>query len=207
MDFSLTTLAAFTIASLAVELTPGPNMVYLAILTLSEGRRAGFVAVAGVALGLLIIGIAAAAGMSALVLDLPAVYQILRWGGVLYLLWLAWDGWSAADSSLPETVVANSHARYFTRGLITNVLNPKAGIFYIVVLPGFVDSSRDVITQTFFLTIFFVSIATATHATIVTLAASALPLLENERRRMVIRRVLSLALVGVAIWLAWSTRV
>lgn len=206
MDFSLPTLAAFVIASLAVELTPGPNMVYLAILTLSEGKRAGYIAVAGVALGLLIIGIVAAAGLSALVLDGPAFFQILRWGGVAYLLWLAWDGWYQAGTPLEETMIGNSHAKYFTRGLITNVLNPKAGIFYIAVLPSFVDLSRDAITQTFFLTIFFVAIATGTHATIVTLAGTALPLLQDERRKMLIRRVLSLALVGVAVWLAWSTR-
>ncbi|MEX0751433.1 MAG: LysE family transporter, partial [Xanthobacteraceae bacterium] len=98
------------------------------------------------------------------------------------------------------------HARYFTRGLITNILNPKAGIFYVAVLPGFVDPSRDIITQTFFLTIFFVLVATATHVMIVTLAGTALPLLQDERRRMVIRRTLSLTLAGVAVWLAWSTR-
>ncbi len=206
MDFSLPTLAAFVIASLAVELTPGPNMVYLAILTLSEGRRAGFAAVVGVALGLLTIGIIAALGLSALVLSSPAVYQVFRWSGVVYLLWLAWDGWRGAGSQLRQTVIGHSRATYFTRGFVTNVLNPKAGIFYIAVLPGFVDPSRDVIAQTFFLSAFFVLIATSTHVMIVTLAGTALPLLENEQRRMVIRRVLSLALVGVAFWLAWSTR-
>jgi threonine/homoserine/homoserine lactone efflux protein len=206
MEFSLATLAAFTVASLAVELTPGPNMVYLAILTLSEGRRAGYIAVAGVALGLLIIGVVAAVGLSALVLDSPAIYQALRWGGVVYLLWLAWDGWRDADDPPVETVVTNSHAKHFIRGLITNVLNPKAGLFYIAVLPGFIDPAQHMIAQTFFLSIFFVLIATATHAAIVTLAATALPLLENAQRRMIVQRVLSSALAGVAVWLAWSTR-
>lgn len=203
MDFSPATLAAFALTALLIELTPGPNMVYLAILTLSEGRRAGFAAVAGVALGLFIIGLITALGLSALVLNSPALYQVFRWGGVFYLLWLAWGGWHDAGISPDRAVSANERARYFVRGLVTNLLNPKAGVFYIAVLPSFVDPVRPLVPQAMLLSAVFVVIATAIHASIVTLAGAALPLLENRRRSTIVRRVLSLALIGVAAWLAW----
>lgn len=206
MDVPFTTLAAFALTSLIIELTPGPNMVYLAILTLGEGRRAGFAAVAGVALGLLVLGMVAALGFGALLLNTPVVYQVLRWGGVAYLLWLAWEDWRGAEASVTQPVEPTAHGRYFARGLMTNMLNPKAGIFYIAVLPNFLDASRPAVSQAVFLTILYVAIATAMHTMIVTLAGTALPLLEDDRRKLVIRRVLSLALAAVAIWLAWSTR-
>ncbi|MEA2984656.1 MAG: hypothetical protein QOD94_910 [Alphaproteobacteria bacterium] len=205
MDVPLATVAGFALTSLIIELTPGPNMVYLAILTLGEGRRAGFAAVAGVTLGLLVLGVVAAVGSDALALNSPAVYQVMRWGGVIYLLWLAWDDWRDAGSSIGPVTVT-SPWRYFARGLITNMLNPKAGIFYIAVLPNFLDSSRPVVGQAVLLTVLYVAIATAIHASIVTLAGTALPLLEDRRRELIIRRVLALALVTVAGWLAWSTR-
>ncbi|MCB1435468.1 MAG: LysE family transporter, partial [Alphaproteobacteria bacterium] len=73
-------LLAFFAASIAIELTPGPNMAYLAILSAQSGRIAGYAAVAGVALGLLIIGLLAAYGVAALIEANHLIYQALRWG-------------------------------------------------------------------------------------------------------------------------------
>ena len=89
---------------------------------------------------------------------------------------------------------------------MTNVLNPKAGVFYIAVLPNFMESARPELSQALLLTAVYVMVATTIHAVIVVVAATALPLLEDSRRALIIRRVLSLVLVVVAIWLAWLTR-
>ncbi|MEX0859651.1 MAG: LysE family transporter, partial [Cucumibacter sp.] len=86
-------LLPFFAACIAVELTPGPNMAYLALLGANRGRFAGFFAVAGVALGLLTIGLLAASGVSAVVESNRYVWEALRWAGVAYLLWLAYDTW------------------------------------------------------------------------------------------------------------------
>jgi threonine/homoserine/homoserine lactone efflux protein len=99
-----TGLPAFVVASALIELTLGPNMAWLALVAATDGRRPGFAAVAGVALGLGLIGIAAAFGLAALIAAKPALYDALRWGGVIYLLWLAWDGWRDADRA-----AANDH--------------------------------------------------------------------------------------------------
>ena len=75
-------IAGFALTSMLIELTPGPNMAYLAVVSATQGRRPGFAAVAGVALGLSIVGLAAALGLAALIGASPVLYQALRWGGV-----------------------------------------------------------------------------------------------------------------------------
>ncbi len=201
------TLGAFAFTTLIIELTPGPNMAYLAVLSASQGRRAGFAATLGIALGLLTVGLAAALGLAAIIANSAFLYEALRWGGVGYLLWLAWTGWNDAnETSAAATEVGNSDAAYFQRGLITNLLNPKAALFYVAILPTFVDSARPLLWQTAGLSIVYVSIATAIHAMIVTLAATARPYLEDPDRSRSARRALSLLLAAVAMWLAFSTK-
>src|SRR6185503_12845036 len=99
-------------------------MAWLAALSLSRGWRTGLAAVAGVALGLSAYGIAAALGVAAVIENSTFLYETLRWGGVAYLLWLAWDAWSTADGVAAE---GDHHERRSAsrRGLITNLLNPK----------------------------------------------------------------------------------
>src|SRR3954464_8456556 len=87
---------AFVLTSLIIEMTPGPNMAYLAVLGASRGRIAGFSAVLGVALGLALLGIAVGLGGGSLVLNNPVAYESLRWAGALYLCWLAFDSWHDA---------------------------------------------------------------------------------------------------------------
>lgn len=201
-------LFAFVIACVIVEITPGPNMAWLAALSLSRGWRTGLAAVAGVGLGLSVYGIAAALGVATIIENSPFLYQALRWGGVAYLLWLAWDAWSTADDIRPEGNIEDTdqHASAFRRGLITNLLNPKAAVFYVAMLPEFVNvAAGNVVAQTLTLSAIYVAIATAIHALIVLLANSVRGLVVQARKMKQVRRFLALALVGVAAWLAWAT--
>jgi threonine/homoserine/homoserine lactone efflux protein len=201
------TLLAFAVTCLVIELTPGPNMAYLAVLSASKGRRAGFAATLGVALGLLIVGLAAALGLAALIANSRMLYEALRWGGVLYLLWLAYEGWRGDAETSPGTATAGaSDSKYFIRGLITNLLNPKAGIFYIAVLPTFIVETRPLTGQAVPLSVVYVAVATLVHSAIVLLADAARPWLEDERRSRIVRRAFSLLLVGIAVWLFATTR-
>ncbi|MEI4471028.1 LysE family translocator [Frigidibacter sp. MR17.24] len=190
------TLAAFLLASALIELTPGPNMAWLAVVAATEGRRPGFAAVAGVALGLGAIGLAAALGAAAAVTASPALYHAMGWAGVGYLLYLAWDGWRSAGGPAGATRV--SARRAFRRGLVTNLLNPKAAVFYLSVLPAFLAGPDGTLT----LTLAYVATATAIHAAIVALAGFARRLLETPTTERALRRALSLSLVPVALWLA-----
>jgi threonine/homoserine/homoserine lactone efflux protein len=198
-------ILSFALAATLIELTPGPNMAYLAILSIEHGRRAGLSAVAGIALGLLGAGLAAALGLAALIEIFPPVYNVLRWAGVAYLLWLAWEGWRGSEGSPAEAGRFGwAKAVYFRRGLITNLLNPKAFLFYLAVLPRFIEPTRPLTSQTILLSLIYVAIATAIHAVIAILAGTAQRLTSVRSSRM-IGRILSLALAGVAIWLAFAT--
>lgn len=199
-------LAAFAFTALLIELTPGPNMSYIAITALSRGRAAGFALIGGIAVGLLLVGLLAATGLAVFIQSNNTVYQILRWAGVLYLLWLAWDGWRTANETSPHTVDTTSTATtYFRRGLITNLLNPKAAVFYVATLPQFIDPSRPALPQSLTLTLIYVTIATAIHAVIVITGTQARSFLAHEARMVKIRRVLSGLLAVAAVWLAIST--
>jgi threonine/homoserine/homoserine lactone efflux protein len=199
-------LLAFAAISLIVELTPGPNMAYLAALSLIKGWRAGIAAVAGVALGLSVYGIAAALGVAALVARSVVIYEILRWVGIAYLLWLAWEAWSAnTEDARPGTELDRTLGESFRRGLITNLLNPKAAIFYMAVVPDFIVPAGSIAAQTLTLAAIYVSIATGVHLSIVVLASRLARHLNDARRRRLVSRSLALALVGIAAWFAVST--
>lgn len=202
-------LAAFALTALVIEMTPGPNMAYLATLSLSQGIRAGLAAVIGVALGLSVYGVAAALGLSAIIDSSPLLYEVLRWGGAVYLLWLAWEAWtSEAETSPQRADDPNVRPRVaFRRGLITNLLNPKAAVFYVAVLPDFVQigAGSVVAMQTLLLSAIYVGIATAIHLTIVLLAGRLQGVIATPDKRRTIRRMLALLLAAIAIWFAFNT--
>jgi threonine/homoserine/homoserine lactone efflux protein len=203
-----TSLGAFALTALIIEITPGPNMGYLAVLSLSRGWQAGAAAVAGVAIGHAVYGLLAALGVAALIDASPLLYEILRWAGVGYMLWLAWETWSSDTETSPDVAASGSHGHArvaFQRGLITNLLNPKAAVFFIAVVPNFVRPDGSVVLQTLMLSGIFVAIATAVHSAIVLLASQLRHFATSESRRRPVRRALALLLAGIAIWLAYST--
>lgn len=203
---SLDALGGFGLTCLVIELTPGPNLAYLAVLSASNGRRVGFAATLGIALGLLIVGIGAALGLAALIASSRLLYETLRWCGVAYLLWLAWDGWHDANKMPAARTDDNGlEGAAFTRGLVTNLLNPKAAVFYVAVLPTFVEPAQPMLGQTVLLSIVYVFVATAVHTTMVSFAGTARPLLEDPNRSRIVRRGLSLVLGVIAVWFAFST--
>jgi threonine/homoserine/homoserine lactone efflux protein len=193
-------ITEFIIAATLAEITPGPNMGYLAALAIAQGRRAGLAAVAGVTLGLTLLGIAAAFGAGLVTQTYPALGEALRWAGVAYLLWLAWEAWRG-EEDIPDGEFAPS----FRRGLIVNLLNPKAGLFYVAVLPAFLGRTEPGIAALLILTAIYVLIATLVHAGVVIGAAGLRERLADEASVTRIRRAAALLLALVALWLAWET--
>lgn len=201
-------LGAFALTALAIEVTPGPNMGYLAVLSLSRGWQVGVAAVIGVGLGHAVYGLAAAFGVAALIDASPLLYEILRWAGVAYMAWLAFEAWGSEAGTSPDIA---DHAdprlvrRAFRHGLITNLLNPKAAIFFVAVVPTFVQPGRSVVEQTLILSAIFVAVATAVHTAIVLLAGRLQGFANEPSRRRPVRQALAVVLLGIAAWLAWST--
>ena len=137
----------FAGAAFLMVLTPGPNMLYLLSRSICQGRRAGVISLFGVVSGFVVHMLAAAVGLSALFLALPFGYELLKWAGALYLLWLAWQTLKPGAVSPFSPLAAralppDSPRRLFFMGFLTNLLNPKIAVFYLSIFPQFVSPER-----------------------------------------------------------------
>ncbi len=141
----LDSLALYALACVLLALTPGPNLMYLISRTLCQGRAAGIVSLAGTTSGLLFYAVATALGLTAVFVAVPVLFDVVRWVGAAYLLWLAWDairpqgsGGLFARRDLPPIA---PRVLYRT-GVLTSILNPKVALFYLALFPQFVDPAR-----------------------------------------------------------------
>ncbi len=191
----------FAAAVLLIELTPGPNMAWLAALGLAEGRRAGLVATAGVGLGLALNAMLAALGLVALLTAQPALQQGLRWAGVCLMLWLAFQAWRDAGLSDAQAQGGNLW-RHFTSGFLVNLFNPKAVLFFVVVVPPFLGGAVPTLRQAMVLAGISVGIATTVHLLIISGAAQAHAWISHPRRMLWTRRAMALMMLAIAGWLA-----
>jgi threonine/homoserine/homoserine lactone efflux protein len=136
-------LASYLVVVTLLMLTPGPDMLFVLASGIRSGSRAGFVAAVGVAVGETVHLLAAAAGLAAVFQAAPALYDLVRFTGAAYLLWLGVRTLLARGAGVTEgRHGAASTRRAFWRGLLTNVLNPKMALFTLALLPQFVDPSR-----------------------------------------------------------------
>ncbi|WGM39710.1 LysE family translocator [Caulobacter sp. NIBR1757] len=199
---------AFLAAMVLVELTPGPNMAYLAALSAERGRLAGWAAVLGIQLGLATYLAASVLGLSELLLAWPPAWEILRWAGVLYLLWLAWESWRGEDAG-PEAAVTvpDRWPRLVWRGYLANILNPKAALFYVTLLPGFLrEGYAPPAVQAGLFGLGHLIISGLVHSAIVLGAASAGAVLARTTGMAKVRKAMAIGIALVAVWLAWQTR-
>ncbi len=201
-------IITFIIACILIEATPGPNMGYLAIISAQKGRKVGFATVLGIFSGLLSMGILAVLGVGTLIANSEVAYQTLRVLGIGYMFFLAYDGWrgEAIEDNM-DTPLSQSYRRYFMRGFITNILNPKAAIFFVTLLPTFIVTNEKFHFYYIMLTVIFVMIATLIHMLIVILSSQMQSFLNHSRREKYVRRALSILLAFIAVWFAWSTQI
>src|ERR1700676_2874212 len=136
----LSTLALFAVACLALTAIPGPDMLLIASRSASQGRAAGFASLAGIQVGTYCHALAAAFGLSQLFLAVPLAYDVVRYAGAAYLLYLAWKAFrengtvAGPNARLPRYPAG----QMFRQGLLTNILNPKMALFVLALFPQFV---------------------------------------------------------------------
>ncbi len=130
-------LMAFAAVALGLVLTPGPNMMYLTSRSICQGKRAGFISLAGVAVGFFFYMLCAAFGITALVFAVPYAYDALRLCGVAYLLYLAWQAIKPGGRPIfaVRDLPADSGRKLFLMGFLTSLANPKVAILYLSLLP------------------------------------------------------------------------
>ena len=199
-------LAPFLMAMVLVELTPGPNMGWLALVTLSRGRTAGMAAVAGITLGLAAWLAAALLGLGNFVLAYRRGHVVFLWAGVGLLLWVGWVGGrgvGGADRDAPDA----TRRALFLRGMVGNLLNPKAAVFYVALLPTFIRPGYATpLTQALILGGLHLMIAVVVHGLVVVSAAGAGRGLTERMQGPRARAAMAAGLVLIAIWMAWQTQ-
>jgi threonine/homoserine/homoserine lactone efflux protein len=137
------TLALFLLAVLALFLSPGPNMAFVLSHGVAHGPRGGFAAALGISSADLVHTLFAATGVTALVAAWPPSFDLLRYAGALYLLWLAAQALrSNGGPPAGPRAQTSAFARIVRMAFLNNLVNPKALLFFMVFLPQFVDPSR-----------------------------------------------------------------
>jgi threonine/homoserine/homoserine lactone efflux protein len=196
--------SSFVIATLAFNLAPGPDMTYVAARSLGQGRRAGIVSALGIAVGCLFHIAAAAAGVAVLLRSVPQAYAVVRFVGAAYLVYLGIGLLRSARTGGPMAALPpDSDGAILRQGVITNVLNPKVGFFFLAFLPQFVDPTRgSAALQILGLGAWFIFSGTLVNVVVAWLAGSVRAVLQSGSGRAWFQRVSGLVLVALGVRLA-----
>ncbi|MET3129323.1 threonine/homoserine/homoserine lactone efflux protein [Arcicella rosea] len=168
-------LLIFIIAAFGLVITPGPNMIYLISRSISQGKQAGMISLAGVIVGFLFHVIMVSFGLTAILMAVPFAYTFLKWLGVGYLLYLAWSAIKPGSKSVFETTSLkdDSNFKLFQMGFLTNVLNPKIAVFYMSFFPQFIKPEYgNVLLQNFQLGFTQMTVSFSVNLMIVLFASS-----------------------------------
>jgi threonine/homoserine/homoserine lactone efflux protein len=204
-------LWGFVALATVLSLTPGPDDVLVLSCSLRSGPRSGAAAALGVALGTLLWGVAAATGLAAMVEQSPAVYDGMRWAGAGYLVALGalplvaqvlargcgTDGAAgrhAAPRGRPDGPDGSSA---FVAGMVSDLLNPKIGAFYLMVVPQFVASDAPVLPYSLMLCAIDVTVATLWLLGLAWLAHTAVTWFRRPQVVTWSQRLFSTALIGI----------
>lgn len=197
--------AAFTVVAALLTVTPGVDTLLVLRTTVAADQRSGLVASAGILTGLLAWACAAGLGVAALLAASTTAYNLLKIAGAVYLVglggWLLWRaarGQSAAHGTEPEP--SRSLRRSYSGGLITNLLNPKIGVFYVTLLPQFVVPGQPVLLICLGLALVHVALGVLWFLAVTWLATR----LGEVLRRRSVRRTLDT--VTATVFLAFAAR-
>jgi threonine/homoserine/homoserine lactone efflux protein len=177
------TILIFMSAGLALNITPGPDMLYVATRSASEGRAAGLLSALGIAAGCLVHLAALAFGLAALLARVPAAYHAVRLAGAAYLVYLGFRALLRPQPVLPSPDLARaSLGSIFRQGVITNVLNPKVALFFLAFLPQFVDPTRgSPVAQILLLGLLFNTTGTLVNGAVAILASQTVDWLRSRQ--------------------------
>jgi threonine/homoserine/homoserine lactone efflux protein len=170
----LATLALFFAAALAIAISPGPGIFYVAARTLAGGRSEGLASSFGTGLGGLVHVAAGAVGVSALVMASAEAFTMLKLAGAAYLVWIGIKAIREARLPFEAKAVTTGAARAFREGIVVEALNPKTAAFFLAFLPQFVDpSAGPVWLQFMVLGLISVALNTAVDVVVAVLASRA----------------------------------
>jgi threonine/homoserine/homoserine lactone efflux protein len=178
-----TSLWLFCLAALALLAIPGPAVLYIVVQSAEQGRRAGLASVGGVHLGSLVHVAAATAGLSAVIVASALAFNVVKYAGAAYLVYLGIRKLLERDDVVEVEVESQVLRRAFARGVVVNVLNPKTALFFLAFLPQFVDTDRDdVWSQVLVLGLTFVALGLVSDSLYALAAGTVGDVLRRKRR-------------------------
>lgn len=156
MEFN--TLLLFALTVLPLICTPGPDILFISSQGLVGGVKSAWIANTGVISGYLTHAILSALGLAAIVTAFPLLFNLLKWIGVAYIIYLAIKMLVSACKKGNLTLSANKTTHIFRKGFLTSFLNPKGLLVYLAILPNFIDNHTDITTQSMLLSGIFITI-------------------------------------------------
>ena len=143
-----TTLISFGLAATALIVMPGPATLYIVTRSLDQGKQAGIASVLGVSMGALVHFFAAGLGLSTILMTSAAAFSAVKYLGALYLIYLGIQKICSDEVlSLDQIIAPQPLSRIFYQGVVVNVLNPKAAIFFLAFLPQFINPNAGPVWQ------------------------------------------------------------
>lgn len=203
-------LLAYLLAAGLLTLTPGVDTLLVLRTAASEGSRPAFLAAAGISLGCVGWGFIVAAGLGAVLATSEVAYTVLRWAGAAYLVYLGLRmliaprrAFAAPGTSTVRLEASDSRA-WLRRGLITNLLNPKVGVFYVSFLPQFIPAGSDIPRMTVLLATLHAALGLAWCCALIAATRPLAGLLARPGVVTVLDRLTGGVLVAFGCRLAWS---
>jgi homoserine/homoserine lactone efflux protein len=145
---ALTVWLGFVVAAFVISLSPGAGAVYAMSVGMRQGYRRALVGIAGMQLGLALQLLVVAVGLGALLAASTVAFNVVKWCGVAYLVWLGWQQFRAEARAVHmDAAPATSASATFMQGFLVNASNPKATIFFLAVVPPFIDAARPLAPQ------------------------------------------------------------
>ena len=164
-------LPVFLAATLALNLTPGQDVMFVVAKSLSGSVRTGVAACLGISAGILVHALLVTFGAAALLSAWPPLTRLLQAAGAIYLLWLAANAWLAGPVQVKAEPRAERVSAVVAQGFVTNVLNPKVALFFLLFLPQFVEPGAPLVPQLLFLSFCFIVCGTLVNVGYAVVAA------------------------------------
>ena len=204
-------MLAFIGVAALLTITPGADTALVTRNTLVGGRKSGFFTTIGICLGCLIHATASALGLSAILLTSARAFEIVKWTGAAYLIYLGAQGLLRRSGTAVKQEAAGGErsanpARNFSQGLLTNVLNPKVAIFYLTFLPQFIAAGEPVLRKSLTLASVHVTMGFVWLCAYASFLSAMGAVLQRENVKRRIETITGAVLLGLGVRLAFAKR-
>lgn len=206
--FGTQDLALFIVAGIILNLTPGPDTIYIIGRSMSEGRKAGVMSVLGISSGIVVHTVLAAFGLSAVLVSSAVAFHVIKWVGAAYLIYLGIKSlMSKTELKMDIAEKSVSSFSIYQQGLITNVLNPKVALFFLAFLPQFISAENTSVVPFLFLGLVFVLTGTVWCLAVALFSATASNMIDRFGLAKVwINRLSGIAFIGMGLKMAFQGR-